>query len=64
MKYYYTTQEVADRLEVTYGTAYSWIKEGILPAYKFNREFRISARELNKFIRDKKVKNNKVVATE
>ncbi|MBA7539560.1 hypothetical protein ES705_31840 [subsurface metagenome] len=64
MKYYYTTQEVADRLEVTYGTAYSWIKEGILPAYKFRREYRISVRDFNKFIKDKKVKNNKVVVTE
>ncbi|MBA7579572.1 hypothetical protein ES708_21443 [subsurface metagenome] len=60
MKHYYTTQEIADLLEVTYGTAYSWIKEGVLPAYKFRREYRISVRDFNKFVKDKKV-NNKVV---
>jgi len=61
MKHYYTTKEVADKLEVTYGTAYAWIKEGILPAYKFSREFRISVTDLDKFIKDKKVKGNKKV---
>ena len=64
MKHYYTTQEVADKLSVSYGTVYVWIKEGILPAYKFRREFRVSATDLNKFIKDKKVKNNKVAVTE
>jgi len=63
MKEYYTTREVADKLEVAYLTVYVWIKEGWLPAYKFRRAFRISATDLDKFIRAKKVKNNKVVVT-
>ena len=58
---YLSTQEVADKLCVSYLSVYYWIKDGILPAYKFRREFRISVTDLEKFIRDKKVKGNKVV---
>ncbi|GAJ13622.1 unnamed protein product, partial [marine sediment metagenome] len=46
-----------------YGTAYSWIIKGILPVYRFQREYRISVRDFNKFVKDKKIKNNKVVVT-
>lgn len=57
---YLSTQEVADKLSVSYLSVYYWIKGGVLPAYKFKRDFRISVTDLNKFIKDKKVKNNKV----
>ena len=57
---YLSTQEVADKLRVSYLSVYYWIKDGILPAYKFRRDFRISVTDLDKFIKDKKI-NNKVV---
>ena len=59
---YLSTQEVADKLSVSYLSVYYWIRDGVLPAYKFRRAFRISVTDLNKFIRDKKVKNKKVMA--
>ncbi|MBA7516046.1 hypothetical protein ES705_08091 [subsurface metagenome] len=58
---YLSTQEVADKLSVSYLSVYYWIRDGVLPAYKFRRAFRISVTDLDKFIRDKKVKNKKVV---
>lgn len=58
---YLSTQEVADKLSVSYLSVYYWIKDGVLPAYKFRREFRISVTDLDKFIRDKKVKGKKKV---
>jgi len=56
-----TTQQVASRLGVSYLTVYLWIKEGRLPAYKYKRNFRVDITDLNKFLEDKKLKNNKVV---
>jgi len=55
-----TTQQVADRLGVSYLTVYLWIKEGRIPAYKYKRNFRIDITDLNKFIKDKKM-NNKIL---
>lgn len=56
-----TTQQVADRLGVRYLTVYFWIKEGLLPAYRFKRNFRVDIRDLDEFMEDKKVKNKKEV---
>lgn len=63
MQTYFTTQQVADKLGVTYLTVYFWIRDNWLPAYKFKKDFRINAKDLNKFIKDRKVEtvviNNK-----
>ena len=62
---YFKTQEVADKLGVSYLTVYTWIKDNWLPAFKFKRELRISSRDLSKFIQDRRYsrvgKGNKVV---
>ena len=52
---YLTTQEVADKIGVSYLVVYFWIKDGLLPAYRFRRNYRIRIEDLNKFIQDKKV---------
>lgn len=62
---YFKTQEVADKLGVSYLTVYTWIKDNCLPAFKFRRELRISSRDLSKFMQDRRYskvgKGNKVV---
>jgi len=55
MQTYYTTQQVADKLGVAYLTVYQWIKNNWLPAYKFKKDFRVNVKDLNKFIKDRKV---------
>ena len=49
-------KEVAKRLNLHYNTIYSYVKSGDLKAIKFKRVYRIEEQELDKFIKDKKVK--------
>ncbi len=47
---YYTIQEVATILKVSYLTVYRWIKAKKLEAIKAGKQYRISKDSLNKFI--------------
>lgn len=45
-----TTEEVAEQLVVTPKTIRRWIAAGALPAVKLRRQWRIDARELDRFL--------------
>ena len=46
----YTTEEVAEILQVTKRTVYNYIKAGTLKAVKIGKYWRISAENLEEFI--------------
>ena len=46
----YTLDEVADILQITRRTLYTYIKIGKLEAVKFGRFWRVSRNELNRFL--------------
>ncbi len=47
---YLTLPEVAERLKVSRRTAYRWIKDEDLNAYKFANEYRITESDLKDFL--------------
>ncbi len=47
---YYTIQDVADRLKVSYRTVFRWVHAGELAAYKLGQEWRISEEDLKAFL--------------
>ncbi len=47
---YFTVEEVAERLKVSHMTVYRWIKAGKLDAYKIGGEFRITERDIERFL--------------
>jgi len=49
-KQYYSIQEVAKMLKVTYLTVYRWIKAGKLQSVKAGKQYRITETEVNKFL--------------
>jgi excisionase family DNA binding protein len=51
---YFTVEEVAERLKVSNMTVYRWIKAGSLDAYKLGGEFRITERDINEFLEDRR----------
>ena len=48
-----TIKEVAEHLRVDPKTVRRWISDGQLAAYKLQREWRISDRDLRKFLSDR-----------
>lgn len=50
---YYSIQEVADKLKVTYLTVYRWIQAGKLKAVKAGKQYRISKKNLKSFLKTK-----------
>jgi excisionase family DNA binding protein len=46
----YTPQEVADYLKVDVRTVYRWLRDGELSAIRFQREYRITERDLKDFL--------------
>ncbi len=48
---FYTTNEVAKMLKVTYLTVYRWIQDGKLTAYKAGKQYRIKKKDLDRFIK-------------
>ena len=54
-----TLYEVAKRLNLHSNTIYSYVRSGELKAIKFKRVYRVEERELEKFIKDKRVKIGK-----
>lgn len=53
-KDFYTAQELADKLQVNVMTIYRYIDKGKLNAYKIGKEFRIDAKEFNRFLKNAK----------
>ena len=48
---YYTLQEVADRLKVSYRTVTRWVTEGKLAAFKVDHQWRVAASDLEEFLK-------------
>ena len=46
-----TLTEVIERLKITRRTAYNWIKSGALKASRAGRSYRVSAQDLETFIK-------------
>ena len=57
---YYTTQEIADLLRVSYMTVFRWIQAGKLDAYQVQKHYRIKESDFQKFMKANKktVKGN------
>ena len=51
---FYTLQEVADILKVSYITIFRWVKAGKLTAHKIGKQHRVKVEDLDKFIEDSK----------
>jgi excisionase family DNA binding protein len=52
---FYTTEQLAEALQVNIMTIYRYIKAGKLKAYKFGKEFRIDKKEFESFIKKAKI---------
>ena len=50
-----TLKEVGEVLRISETTLRSWVDNGILKGYKFNREYRVSKDDLDAFIEQSKV---------
>lgn len=58
---FYTIEEIADLLKVSYLTVFRWIQAGKLPAYKVGKRYRIEVKDLNNFLeRSKKYGNTTI----
>ncbi len=51
---FYTLHEVAKLLKVSYMTVFRWVKSDKIPAYKFEKQYRVSKEDLEKFIEERK----------
>lgn len=51
---YFSIQDVADLLKVTYLTVYRWIQAGKLNAVRAEKQYRISRTDLDSFLEKKK----------
>jgi excisionase family DNA binding protein len=52
---FYTPQEVAELLKISYMTVFRWIRAGKMKAYKLGKQYRISKEELDKFLEEGRV---------
>ena len=48
---YYTLQEVADTLKISYMTVFRWVKVGKIKSTKIGKQHRISNKQLQDFIK-------------
>lgn len=58
---FYTPQDIAKTLKVAYMTVYRWIRAGKLKAYKIGKQYRITEKDFNSFIKNNlyKTKRNR-----
>ncbi|MBE3561324.1 MAG: helix-turn-helix domain-containing protein [Ktedonobacteraceae bacterium] len=49
-----TPEQVAERLQVTVQTIYTWMRSGYLPSVKMGRLWRIRPSDLDEFIKQQK----------
>ena len=52
---YYTPEKISEMFEVSYRTILDLIHMGKLSAFKIGKQYRISKRELHKYINENKV---------
>jgi excisionase family DNA binding protein len=50
---FYTLEEIAEKLKVSYMTVYRWVKDGKLKAVKAGKQYRVTLTELNIFLNSK-----------
>lgn len=50
-----TVSHVAEILSVSDRTVRNWVQSGVLKAYRFGREYKITQTDLNEFIKQSKV---------
>lgn len=55
---FYSIQEIADLLKVTYLTVYRWIQAGKLKSHRAERQYRIKRKDLNAFVKSYSRKKN------
>ena len=51
---FYTIDEIAELLKISYLTVFRWVKAGKLTAYKVGKQYRIDAKDLNNFLEKSK----------
>lgn len=55
---FYTIEEIAELLRVSYLTVFRWIQANKLSAYKIGKRYRIEISDLNKFLESSKKYGN------
>jgi len=55
---FYTIEEIAELLRVSYLTVFRWIQANKLSAYKIGKRYRIEISDLNKFLENSKKYGN------
>jgi len=55
-----TPEQVAERLQVTVQTIYTWMRSGYLPSVKMGRLWRIHPNDLEEFIKQQKPKEDRL----
>lgn len=58
---FYTIEEIADLLKVSYLTVFRWVQAGKLTAYKVGKQYRIDVQDLNKFLEESKKYGNSTI---
>jgi len=58
---FYTIDEIAQLLKVSYLTVFRWIKANKLSAYKIGKQYRIDVQDLNKFLEESKKYGNSTI---
>lgn len=58
---FYTIEEIADLLKVSYLTVFRWIQAGKLSAYKVGKQYRIDVQDLNNFLEKSKKYGNSTI---
>lgn len=53
-----TPDQVAERLQVSVQTIYTWMRSGYLPSVKMGRLWRVRPNDLEDFIKQQKTKDN------
>ena len=53
---YYTLDEIAQRLNVSYRTVHRWVQAKELSAYKLGTEWRVAERDLQEFLQARKIR--------
>lgn len=58
---FYTIDEIAELLKISYLTVFRWVKAGKLSAYKVGKQYRIDVQDLNKFLEKSKKYGNSTI---
>ncbi len=58
---FYTIDEIAELLKISYLTVFRWVKAGKLTAYKVGKQYRIDVQDLNNFLEKSKKYGNSTI---